>query len=117
MKSIVLAILICFSFVAVGAQESTQLLGYVKQEFVAVDAQESTQLFGYVKRENNIPVQGATISIGGYSVSTNKDGYYKFDFLKPGPQVISISVQGKPTRYIRMKITNTPTQKDFFVDW
>ena len=84
---------------------------------VAAMAQSQTELYGYVKYSNNSPAGAVAVSINGYSVATDDNGYYKIAFLKPGPATVLVSPRGKPTHSFKVMIGTTPTQKDFVIDW
>ena len=82
-----------------------------------VMAQQASELNGYVTYPNKSPVPGVVLTMGNYSVVTDKNGYYRMTFLKPGVRTISISPPGKATRSRPVKILPTPTRLDIQVDW
>jgi hypothetical protein len=84
---------------------------------VATMAQPQTELYGYIKYSNNSPASSVGVSVNGYSVATDKNGYYKMGFLKPGIVVVSIAPQGKPTRSFKVAVGAASTQKDFVINW
>jgi hypothetical protein len=84
---------------------------------VATMAQSQTELYGYIKYGNNSPASSVGVSVNGYSVATDNNGYYKMGFLKPGVVVVSIAPQGKPTRSFRVAVGAASTQKDFVINW
>jgi len=79
--------------------------------------QKSTELYGHIKYTNGTAASGVGVSIGNYSVTTDKDGYYKMGFLKPGVTTVWITPPYKKTRSFRVVIGRTPTQKDFMINW
>lgn len=84
---------------------------------VATMAQSQTGLYGYIKYSNNAPASAVAVSINGYSVATDNNGYYKMAFLKPGVAMVSVTPRGKPTHSFRVAIGTAPTQRDFVIDW
>ena len=82
-----------------------------------VMAQQASELNGYVTYPNKSPVQGVVLTMGNYSVVTDKNGFYRMTFLKPGVRTITISPPGKATRSRPVKILPTPTRLDIQVDW
>ncbi len=80
-------------------------------------AQKSSELNGHVWYSNKSPAEGVILTIGNYSVTTDKDGYYKITFLKPGLCRVLIKPPDKATRSFKVMIGSTPTQKDFVVNW
>ena len=80
-------------------------------------AQKSTQLYGYVKYSNGSPASGVVLTLGNYSVTTDKSGYYKMTFLRPGRFGVSVTPPGKKTVTIRVVINSTPTKADFTITW
>lgn len=81
-------------------------------------AQRDTALSGYVRyKNNNAAAKGVVLSVGSFSVTTDANGYYKIDYLKPGVKVVSITPPGRQTRSFTVQVGANPTQKDFFVDW
>jgi hypothetical protein len=84
---------------------------------VVAAAQRPSELYGYVKYQNNSPAKGVVVSIGNFNVATDKNGYYKVTFLKPGWKVVSLTPPGKVTRSFKVMVGSTSTQKDFVVNW
>ena len=84
---------------------------------LVVMAQQTSELYGWVKYSNQSPAQGVVLTMGNYSVATDKDGYYKITFLKPGRRTISITPPGKATRSKPVKIEAKPTRFDVHIDW
>jgi hypothetical protein len=84
---------------------------------VATMGQSQTELYGYVRYSNNSPASAVAVSINGYSVATDGNGYYKIGFLKPGTATVLVSPRGKPTRSFKVMIGAAPTQRDFVIDW
>lgn len=80
------------------------------------DAQYS-QLQGCVRWPNNQPVLGATVGIGGYAVSTDRNGCYSLGFLYPGDYVISISPPGRPTASFWIRVGPGSIWQDFVANW
>lgn len=80
-------------------------------------AQAPSELYGYVRYSDNAAARGVAVSVNGVSVATDRNGFYKLGFLKPGPVVVSVSPQRKPTRSFRIMVRAQPTQRDFVVDW
>lgn len=85
--------------------------------FTTSMAQERSQLYGTVKWQNGAFAKGVLMRIGGYRVVTNKKGYYKFDYLKPGEYTLSIKPPGKRTKYFKVKVTRKYKTDDFIIDW
>lgn len=79
-------------------------------------AQQTSELYGWVTY-NKSPVPGVVLTMGNYSVATDKNGYYKIPFLKPGRRTISIAPPGKATRSKTVTIESTPTRFDVPIDW
>lgn len=98
MKAMVLASLIC-----VGA-------------LMAI-AQQPTELRGQVKYKNNTPAARVVISISGFNVVTDANGYYKIGFLRPGLQTVRITPPGKSSRFHRVKIQPTATEYNVKINW
>ncbi len=84
---------------------------------VATMAQSQSQLYGYVKYSNNSPARAVGVSVNGYNVATDNNGYYKMGFLRPGVVIVSVTPRGKPTRSFKVTIGAAATQKDFVIDW
>jgi hypothetical protein len=80
-------------------------------------AQQTTELYGWVKNSNQSPAPGVVLTMGNYSVATDKNGYYKIPFLRPGTRTISIAPPGKATRSKPVKIEAKPTRFDVKIDW
>ena len=83
---------------------------------VATMAQSQSQLYGYVRYSNNSPARSVAVSVNGYSVATDNNGYYKLAFLKPGVVIVSVTARGKPTRTFKVTVGAGATQKDFVID-
>lgn len=99
MKAAGCALVICVCIVLAAAQQQSELSGHV-----------------YYKK-NNSPAKGVIVTIGNYSVVTDRGGYYKLTFLKPGSQLVSVKFPGRSTRSFRVMIGSKPTSKDFVIDW
>jgi len=82
-----------------------------------VMAGKSTELYGHVYNNDKTPAQGVVLSIGNYSVTSEKDGSYRMTFLRPGFQVVSVKPPGKVTRPFKVVIKSEPTLRDFFINW
>jgi hypothetical protein len=82
-----------------------------------VMAQETSELYGNVTDANQSPAQGVVLTMGNYSVATDKNGDYRIPFLKPGWRTISITPPGKATRSKPVKIETNPTRFDVKIDW
>jgi len=80
-------------------------------------AQQTSELYGWVTYTNQSPAQGVVLTMGNYSVATDKNGYYKVPFLKPGWRTILITPPGKASRPRRVKIETWATRHDVRVDW
>lgn len=81
-------------------------------------AQQTSELYGWVKDSNQSPAPGVVLTMGNYSVATDKNGYYKIPFLKPGPRKLLIAPPGKETRSKPVTIEATPTTRvDITIDW
>lgn len=80
-------------------------------------AGKSSEMYGHVYWSNNTPAEGVVLSIGNYSVTTERDGSYKMAFLRPGPQEVSITPPGKSTRKRTVTIKPEPTLQDFRIEW
>lgn len=85
--------------------------------FLVAMAQQTSELYGWVKNPNQSPAQGVVLTMGNYSVATDRNGYYKIPFLRPGARTISIAPPGKATRSKSVKIEATPTRFDVKIDW
>ncbi len=83
----------------------------------AIVAKRYSELSGQVKWKDGQPAKGTVLSIGGYSVRTDKNGGYKFKILKPGEYVVSISPPGKRTKSFKVNVTDKHTKKDFIINW
>ena len=104
MKSLILTLLITL-FVATSHADGQ-----------AQAQQASSELSGYVTLGNR-PAKGVTLTIGGYAVSTDGNGYYKFSFLQPGTVQVSVTPPSKQTRVFAVVVGAQPTRKDFPIDW
>jgi hypothetical protein len=82
----------------------------------AATAQVS-QLIGSVRWQNGGPAQGVTVSIGAYSVVTDRSGSYRFGFLRPGAYEVAISPPGKATKSFKVQIAAGATRRDFTIAW
>jgi hypothetical protein len=85
--------------------------------FLVAMAQQTSELYGWVKNPNQSPAAGVVLTMGNYSVATDRNGYYKIPFLRPGPRTISIAPPGKATRSRPVKIEAQPTRFDVKIDW
>ena len=77
---------------------------------------QSSELSGYVTSGNR-PVKGVTLTIGGYAIVSDGNGYYKFSFLKPGTVEVRVTPPNKETRIFTVVVAGQPTRKDFPIDW
>ena len=84
---------------------------------VATMAQSETELYGYIKYSDNSPARAVAVSVNGYSVATDDNGYYKIAFLKPGVATVLVSPRGKPTHSFKVMVGASSTQRDFVIDW
>jgi hypothetical protein len=80
-------------------------------------AQPTSELFGWVKYNNQSPAEGVVLTLGNYSVATDKDGHYRIPFLRPGPRKLLIAPPGKETRSRDITIEATATRVDVNIDW
>lgn len=78
---------------------------------------QSTRLEGIVTSPNGQPVQGVTMTIGNYSVVTDRSGRYAFDYLRPGKYVVTVSPRDKRPRSFTASVTATPRNRNFRIDW
>jgi len=76
-----------------------------------------SQLTGSVRWQNGGPAQGVTVSIGAYSVVTDRSGSYRFGFLRPGTYAVAISPPGKPTKSFKVQVAAGATRRDFTIAW
>jgi hypothetical protein len=74
---------------------------------------EPDVLSGVVRWQDGSPAKDVTMTIGGYSTITNRQGRYVFD-LSPGGYVILISPPGKSSKPVRVE---SPGRRDFTIDW
>src|SRR5215471_12796705 len=84
---------------------------------IAALAQSSSELSGYVRYSDNSPVRGAILSVGNFNVATDEHGYYRMSSLRPGLKAVAVSPPDKQTHTFRVVVNNTPTQRDFMVNW
>ncbi len=84
---------------------------------IAALGQSSSELSGYVRYGNNSPVSGAILSIGNFSVATDKNGYYRISYLTPGPKTVAVTPPNRETRRFPVVVNSGATQRDFKVDW
>ena len=84
---------------------------------IAALAQAPSELSGYVRYKDNSPVNGAILSIGNYNVATNDRGYYRIANLRPGMKAVAVTPPNRETRTFQVVVSNTPTQRDFTVNW
>jgi hypothetical protein len=82
-----------------------------------VRATQVSELNGYVKYADQSPAQDVVLTMGNYSVATDKNGYYRITFLSPGVRTISITPPQKATRSRQVRIGTTPTRYDVLIDW
>ena len=84
---------------------------------VASHAQQKySELSGHVTA-GNLPARGVTLTIGGYGIATDGNGYYRFGFLKPGVVMVRVTPPNKQTRTIKVIITDQPTRRNIAIDW
>jgi len=84
---------------------------------IAALAQNSSELSGYVRNRDNSPARGVILGIGNFNVATDKNGYYRMSALTPGTKVVAVTPPNRVTRSFRVVVNNSPTQRDFMVDW
>lgn len=84
--------------------------------FLMSGTAEAPMLCGHVRWSNGQPVLDATIGIGVYSTTTNKDGYYEIQIGQTGTYMVRVSPPGRRTRSFQENIT-TDTTRDFEVNW
>lgn len=84
---------------------------------IAAFAQSSSELSGYVRYGDNSPVSGAVVGIGNFNVATDRNGYYKISYLRPGLKQVSVTPPNKETHIVPVVVNSTPTQRDFTVNW
>lgn len=84
---------------------------------MAALAQDSSELSGYVRNSDNTPAKGVIVSIGNFNVATDAKGYYKMGYLKPGVKAVAVTPPNRTTRTFRVVVNNSPTQRDFRIDW
>jgi hypothetical protein len=80
-------------------------------------AAQVSQLTGSVRWPDGKPAQGVALTIGAYTVVTDKIGSYRFAYLRPGTFVVQISPPGKPTKSFKIQVTAGATHKDFTIAW
>ena len=78
---------------------------------------QSMRLEGIVTSRFDQPVQGVTMTIGNYSVVTDRRGRYAFDYLRPGRYVVTVSPRDKRPRSFPVAVTANPTRVNFRIDW
>jgi len=84
---------------------------------VAANAQQRySELSGHVTIANQ-PVRGVTLTIGGYGLVSDGNGYYRFGFLRPGVVMVRVTPPNKQTRMIKVMIAEQPTTKNIAIDW
>lgn len=84
---------------------------------IAANAQQRySELTGHVTAANR-PVRGVTLTIGGYSLATDGNGYYRFGFLKPGVVMVKVTPPNKQTRIFKVIVADQPTKRDIAIDW
>ena len=83
----------------------------------AATAPADTALSGYVRYQNNSAAKGVVVSIGNFSVTTDANGYYRIDYLRPGVKTVLVTPTGRQTRSFQVQVGASPTQRDFRVDW
>ena len=84
---------------------------------VAANAQQRySELSGRVTIGNQ-PVRGVTLTIGGYGLVSDGNGYYRFGFLRPGVVTVRVTPPNKQTRMIKVMIAQQPTTKNIAIDW
>ena len=50
-------------------------------------------------------------------VATDANGYYRMSSLAPGVKSVAVTPPSKLTRTFKVVVNNSPTQRDFRVDW
>lgn len=80
-------------------------------------AAQVSQLTGVVRWQNGGLAQGVTLTIGAYSVVTDRSGGYSFRFLRPGSYIVAISPPGKPTKSFKVQVAAKATHQDFTIAW
>jgi carboxypeptidase family protein len=84
---------------------------------LGIAAQRSTEMSGRVTNRDGSAASGVVLTIGNYSVTTDREGNYKMTFLRPGVNTVAVSPPRKPTRTLKVTISPTPMRKDFLIDW
>ncbi len=69
-------------------------------------AEVSYELEGWVKYQNKESASGVTMSIGNDYITTDKNGYYRFTFLRPGEHVIFIGHPERTLQTVKVIIKN-----------
>jgi hypothetical protein len=80
-------------------------------------AQNSTEMYGRVTYRDGSAASGVVLTIGNYSVTSDKNGEYRMTFLKPGVNTVAVSPPRKATRTFKVTISPTAMRKDFPIDW
>jgi hypothetical protein len=88
--------------------------------FCAISLQvvaQVSQLAGSVRWQNGGPAQDVTLTIGTYSVVTDRSGAYRFRFLQPGTYSVAVTPPGKPTKSFKVQVGARATKQDFTITW
>ena len=80
-------------------------------------AAQVSQLMGSVRWQNGAPAQGVALTIGAYTVVTDKSGSYSFGYLRPGTFSVAVSPPGKPTKSFKVQVAAGATHQDFTIAW
>lgn len=78
---------------------------------------QASQLTGSVRWQNGAPAQGVALTIGAYTVVTDKSGSYRFGYLRPGTYSVAVSPPGKPTKSFKVQVAAGSTHRDFTIAW
>ena len=84
--------------------------------FTRAMAQVPSELSGRIYWPDRSPARGVTVTIGGYSIITDDNGFYRFELSRPGEYVVSISPPRKVTRPFSVRVTGM-SQRDFTINW
>lgn len=84
---------------------------------MALTTAEAAKLAGRVTWSDGSPAVGVTLTMGSYSVTSNRNGEYTFSFLATGRQVVSVSPPGKRTYSFVVEIAGDNIYKNFVITW
>jgi hypothetical protein len=69
------------------------------------------QLAGSVRWQNGVPAQGVALTIGAYTLVTDRSGAYSFKFLRPGTYSVAVSPSGKPAKSFKVQVGRSHTPR------